>query len=293
MTESLFLINPLRRKRKRKRPQPPALAAYWAKKRAQRIERRRKAGRLLNPRKKRRKISVRRRLRLRARHRNPRHRHAVYHRRRRKVYVRHRRSNPIRAHRRRRRNPFGSGEVKSVLIPGLYGAGGALAVAVAYGFASPYLPSALSTGIVATGVQLAASLGIGMLIGKFMGRSAGNAAAIGAVTVIAVNAITPYISSATGGSVPGMSGFGGLKLGGVGDYVPYRRAIGAYMPGKAMPTGRRGMGFISPAPRIGAYSPSMRRGRVGAYMPRVPNMRGLGAHDMSGGSGYNGLSDGM
>jgi hypothetical protein len=286
--ESLFLINPRKRKRRRKGKMPPALAAYWAKKRGGGKKRRkvRVKHRMTNPRKRRRNPKRRH---ARARRRNP-----VYHRRRRKVYASRRRKNPIRAHRRvrhRRRNPFGSGEIKSVIVPGLIGAGGAIALAVAYGFATPYLPTSLTSGFFPTIIQAAGALGIGMLAGKFLGRSAGNAAAVGALTVIAVNQITPLISSATSGAVPGMSGFGGLKLGGVGDYVPYRRPIGAYMPGKVMPTGRRGsgMGFISPAPKIGAY---MKRRGVGAYMPKMPT-RGFGAADMSGGSGYNGLHDGM
>jgi hypothetical protein len=287
--ESLFLINPRKRKRRKGR-MPPALAAYWAKKRGGGKKRRkvRVKTRMTNPRRRRRNPKRRR---ARARRRNP-----VYHRRRRKVYAsRRRRKNPIRAHRRvrhRRRNPFGQGEIKSVIVPGLIGAGGAIALAVAYGFATPYLPTSMTSGFFPTIIQAAGALGIGFLAGKFLGRSAGNAAAVGALTVIAVNQITPLISSATSGAVPGMSGFGGLKLGGVGDYVPYRKAIGAYMPGKVMPTGRRGagMGFISPAPKIGAY---MKRRGVGAYMPKAMPMRGFGAADMSGGSGYNGLHDGM
>jgi len=290
--ESVFLINPRRKKRRRKGKMPAGLARYWAAKRGHKKRRKvRVKQRMANPRRRKRRV---------ARHRNPRRRRAVYARRRRKVYVKHRRRNPRRRHfahhRRRRRNPFGSGEISSVLKPALIGGAGAIGLAVLYGFASPYLPSTLSSGFFPTVIQAAGALGVGMLVGKFMGRSAGNAAAVGALTVIAVNAVTPLISSTTGGAVPGMSGFGGLKLGGLGDFVPYRRPIGAYMMGKTMPTGRRGVGFISPAPRIGAYSPGMRmptgRRGVGAYMPKSM-MRGLGGHDVTGGSGYTGLPDGM
>jgi hypothetical protein len=300
--ESVFLINP-KRKRRRKGRMPAGLARYWAKHRRGGKKRRRVSAkaRMENPRRRRRRNPRRRRAR--ARRRNP-----VYRHKRRRVSARRRRSNP-RRHRhyaRRRRNPFGGGEISNVIMPALIGAGGALVVSVGYGYLSPYLPSSLTTGFIPSLVQAAVAVGAGFLAGKAIGRQKGNAVAVGALTVIAVNALTPYISSATGGSVPGISGFGGLKLGGVGDYVPYRKPIGAYMrPGM----GRLGAAtFTSPAPRVGAYMAKNRAGMrgyvgfqrpgVGAYLNRaVPGMgRMSGAvtnPDFSGGSGYTGLNDGM
>jgi hypothetical protein len=272
MSETLFLINP-----KRKRRIPAGLRRYWAS---------HGRGRKKNSRR-RRKVYVRHRRRNPVRHRR-RRRNARY------VHHRRRRRNP-RSHRRvhrRRRNPFGTGEVKNVLVPAAIGAGGAIALAVAYGYLSPNIPDSVTsiTGASAV-IQGLGAVALGMLAGKFMGRQKGIYVAMGGLTVVLVNALTPYISSATGGSIPGMSGFGGLKLGGVGDYVPYRKP---------------GMGFINPAPRLGKYMyPNARlqglRGGMGAYMNRnvagkmgaylansVPGMRGFG--DVP--SGYTGLNVG-
>lgn len=303
--ESVFLINPKRkRKRSRKGRMPAGLARYWAKHRRGGKKRRRVSARarMENPRRRRRR-NPRRRARARRR-RNP-----VYRHKRRRVHARRRRSNPrrrYRHHARRRRNPFGGNEMSNVVVPALIGGAGALVVSVGYGYLSPYLPSSLTTGFIPTLVQGAVALGAGFLAGKFLGRQKGNAVAVGALTVIAVNAVTPYISSATGGSIPGISGFGGLKLGGIGDYVPYRKPIGAYMRGGM---GRLGAAtFNSPAPRVGAYMAANRKGmrgyvgfqrpRVGAYLNRaVPGMGrmsgGATNPDYSGGSGYTGLNDGM
>jgi hypothetical protein len=292
--ESLFLVNPGKRKRKRKSGKgrmPPALRRYWAAKRAAKSGRR-----------KRRKVSVKSRMANpgRRKHRRARRRNPVYSRRRRKVYASKRRRNPVRhrhharrhRHHARRRNPFGGSEIQSVVMPALVGAGGAIALAVAYGYLSPNLPSALTSGFMPTAVQAAAALGLGFLAGKFLGRSQGNAVAVGALTVIAVNAVTPYISSATGGNVPGMNGLGGLKLGGVGDFVPYRRPIGAYTPNvRNMPgSGMGRLGYVSPASRIGAYA----RVPIGAYARGIPTMGAIHQPaDYSGGSGYTGMNDGM
>lgn len=282
--ESLFLVNPRRRKRRknaRKGKMPPGLARYWATHRRGGKKRRKvSVARMENPRRRRRR-NPRRRHRARAR--NP-HR--------RKVHVRRHRHHARRANprRRRRHNPFGSNEIHNVVIPAAIGAGGAIALAVAYGYASPYLPSSLTTGFIPTVIQAAGALGLGLLAGKFLGRSQGNYAAMGGLTVVLVNAVTPMISSVAP-SVPGMSGLGGVKLGGIGDYIPYKRPMGAYMR-PSIKGGR--LGFVSPAPvlggkgigRVGAYM----RPKMGAYMRTpVPGMAGV---DVSGGSGYTGLNNG-
>jgi hypothetical protein len=286
MSETLFLINPRRRKRKsRKGRMPAGLRRYWAAKRAGGHRRRR---RKVSVRRRRRSNPVaHRRRRRRAyasaprRRRRRRHSYAVHRRRRRNPIVSHRR-------RRRRRNPFGGGEISNVVIPAAIGAGGAIALAVAYGYLSPNLPSSVTsiTGA-STILQAAAAIGLGFLAGKALGRQKGTYVAMGGLTVVLVNAITPYISSATGGSLPGMSGFGGLKLGGVGDYIAYRRpGMGAYM---RVPTRGMGLGYISPAAKLGSYL--KRRPGVGAYLPNsIPGMRGFAS-----GRGYTGLAenDGM
>jgi hypothetical protein len=252
MSETLFLINP-KHKRKRKR-MPAGLRKYWATHRR---------GRRKNSRR-RRKVYLRRR--------NP----ARAHRRHR------RRRNPSSYHRRhrRRRNPFGGGEIKNVIVPAAIGAAGAIALAVAYGYASPSLPSSItSVSFASPLLQAAGAIGLGFLASKFLGKQQGSYVAMGGLTVVLVNLVTPYISSATGGSIPGMSGFGGLKLGGVGDYIPYRRpGMGAYLRTPAR------LGFINPAPKFGAY---MRNPvKMGAYLAKsIPGMRGFG-------HGYTGLSQG-
>lgn len=262
--ESVFLINP--RKRKRKGRMPAGLARYWASRRGGGKRKRRRARAVMtNPHRRRR--------------RNPRRAHHRTHRRRNPMSRkrRHRHRNPIFASRRRkrRRNPFSTSEIKDMLMPAVIGAGGAVVVSAVYNAVSSSLPTQLSTGYMPALVQAAAAIGIGLLAEKFAGKSTGAAVAVGGLTVVLYNTIAPMISSGTG-----LQGLG--NLGRVGDLVPYRRGVGAY---QATPSGRaaqqRGMGrlgFVSPAPGL--------RG-IGAYM------RGVGPSDQSGGSGFNGLNDGM
>jgi hypothetical protein len=273
--ESLFIVNP--RKKRRKGRMPAGLRRYWASRRGGKTRKRRKARAVMaNPRRRRRRARARnpRRRRHRARAHNPRRR-------------RRRAHNPVFSHRRKRRrshNPFSTGGLKAVLVPAGIGAAGAIATAIAYGYLSPQLPTTFTTGYFPTLVKAAAAIGLGMLVGKFMSRQDGQYAAIGGLTVVLVGAVTPLITSAAP-TIPGLSG-----LAGYGDYIPVRRAMGgpatlmnrmgAYSPGLARGTttrfGKLGrMGFVSPAPRLGAY--------MG---------RGATAGDMSG-SGFNGLNDGM
>lgn len=283
MSEALFLVNPRRKRRKsrRKGRMPAGLARYWAARRGGKKRRKARAV-MTNPR--------RRRRRARARAVNPRRRRksrSVV------VYTRKRRRNPRRKsyrrhrHRARSRNPFSTGSIKSALMPALFGAGGAIVTNIAFGYGSSYLPASLQTGWGAFAVQAAVAIGIGFLAGKFMGRSDGQAVAVGGLTVVAVTALTPVLSSAVP-SLPGLSGLRGLA-----DYQPYRRpGVGAYMRQKGV--GR--LGFYSPAAVVQqsgrALGPKPAMRGMGAYMARsVPGMAGFG--DLSGGSGFNGLNDGM
>lgn len=263
--ESIFLVNP-RRKKRRKGRMPAGLARYWASRRSggKTRKRRRKARAVMaNPRRRRRHARVHRR----ARRRNPIFSAPKRHRRRARAV--------FRRSRRRHRNPFSVSGLKGQLMPAAIGAGGAIALQIAYGYATPYLPAQLQTGYLPALVKLAGAIGLGMVAGKFLGREKGKEVTLGGLTVVLVGVITPLIAQA----VPslGLSGFGG------GDYIPYSRpGVGAYMRNpKAM--GR--LGFMSPA---GVIPP---RG-MGAYMARsVPGMKGL--DDMQGGSGYNWSNDGM
>jgi hypothetical protein len=269
--ESIFLINPRRSRKRRKNPMPAGLRRYWASRRGGKKRRKARAV-MTNPRRRRRNPA--RAHRRRARRRNP-----IF----KKTRARRRRANPVFRRSRRRarhRNPFSVGGLKAVIVPAAIGAAGAIAMSIAYGYASPSLPATLSTGYFPTIVKAAAAIGIGMLVGKFMSRQDGQYATMGGLTVVLVGAITPLISSATP-SIPGLSG-----LAGYGDYIPYSKpGMGAYMRNPTKRPGMGRLGFYSPAPVLGAPGPR----QMGAYMARsVPGMA-----DLTGGSGYNWTADGM
>jgi hypothetical protein len=263
--ESLFIVNPRRKKRKGR--MPAGLRKYWATHRRAGGKRRRRKARavMTNP---------RRRSRRRAKnpmraHRRRRAKNPSYGRKHRR-----RARNPVYGKRRRKRhhNPFSTGGLMAVVKPAAIGAAGAIATAIAYGFAAPSLPATLTTGYLPTLIKAAAAIGLGMLVGKFMSRQDGQYATIGGLTVVLVGAVTPLITSAAP-TIPGLSG-----LAGYGDYVPMRPKMGAYAPGltRSQTTRFGRLGFISPAPKLGAYM------RGGAVTPA-----GLS------GSGFNGLNDGM
>jgi hypothetical protein len=270
-TESLFLINPRRRKRRKGR-MPAGLARYWASRRGGGRKRRKARMVASNPRRRRRRNPVVRSYRRRARRSNP-----VRHYRRRA-----RRSNPIRARRRHRRsNPFSTRSLTAFVKPAAIGAAGAIAMSIAYGYLAPSLPASITGMSFAPALlQLAGAVGIGMLVGKFMSKQDGQYATIGAATVVIAGQLTPLLASAAP-SLPGLSG-----LRGISDYVPYSRpGMGAYMKRPGM--GRLGqVGFYSPAAVI-QNQPGQRA--MGAYLRApVPGMA-----DLSGGSGFNGMNDGM
>jgi hypothetical protein len=270
--ESLFLINPRRRKRRKGR-MPAGLARYWAARRGGKKRHRARAV-MANPRRRRRKHHRRailanpRRRRRRAVYSNPRRRRS------RAVY-----RNP-RRRRHRHHNPFSARGIMKNLKPVAFGVIGAIAADVAIGFATPYLPASLTgNAYIPLLLQGAAAFGVGMLIGKFMSRQDGQYATVGALTVVAATNVIPLLSSA----LPSLPGLSGLR-----DYVPFQRGMGAYMVNPGM--GRPGMGrlgFVSPAPVV--QGSGMRMGRLGAYMRNPVS----GMADLSGGSGFNGLNDGM
>lgn len=262
--ESLFIVNPRRKKRKGK--MPAGLRRYWASRRRGAAPKRRRKRRavMANPRRRHRRanpVSSHKR-------RRGKRRGSVVH------YRRKRRANPVFFSRRRKRrhNPFSTSGLMNVLKPAGIGAAGAIVTSIAYGYLSPSLPASLTTGYLPMLVKGAAAIGLGMLIGKFMSKQDGQYATIGGLTVVLVGAITPLITSAAP-TLPGLSG-----LAGYGDYMPVR-AMGAYAPtlGRQRNSRLGRLGFISPAPRVG----------MGAYMGR-----GAAGGDLSG-SGFNGLNDGM
>ena len=96
--------------------------------------------------------------------------------------IRRRKLNPARRH--RRRNPIG-GEMGQVIVPALFGAGGALGLNILLGYMS-FLPTTLQSGYGRAGVQIAGALAIGAL-GPKAGLSRNTAYAIAAgISVIAL-----------------------------------------------------------------------------------------------------------
>lgn len=198
-------------------------------------------------------------------------------------------SNPRRARRaKRRRHLFGNprmslrGIVRETLIPAGIGAGGAVLTDVAYAYATPYLPAALTSGMLPVLVKLGVALGVGLAAGKIAGRKVGASVTLGGVTVVAYGALKGTLATALP-TVPGLSGFQ--------DFVDYsvegtgaRGGMGAYM-------GPPRLGFYSPAPVI---APG---GRMGAYMaPQAaaapPALHGLNDAN-TGGAGWDWRNDGM
>jgi len=153
------------------------------------------------------------------------------------------------------------------LKPALYGAGGALAFKVIYGYVSPYLPATLQTGgIMSVVLQAGVALGAGVIGMKVLGRQKGEALMLGALTVVLYSGIASLLSSS---GVPGLSGLG------FRDYTPY--PMGAYIQGPTRTPGIQGLGYVSPAAVVGpTLSPRM--SGLGAYMPMnvVPPMGDYG-----------------
>lgn len=213
---------------------------------------------LINPRRRKRHKNPRRHRAHRRRHRNPHRRHA-----------RRRHRNPrMRHHRRRHRNPISMGGITSTLVPAAFGAAGGVALDFAYNFASPYVPTAISS--IPYGPQLlklAGAFGIGILARKFLGPVKGNAVMMGAVTVQLYN----FLAVAVGGT-GGMAG------------------LGAYLTsGKPAPMA----GLGSPNPAVYIQRPMGRMGRVGAYMNKP--MSGLSGLPFAGlnAAGMEDFGDGM
>jgi len=201
----------------------------------------------------------------RRRRRNPARRHRAH-----RAHARRRFMNPRRRHRRhsfrrRLRNPRSSSggrlSIKSVvhnaLVPAAIGAAGAVALNVAMGYATPYLPSQLQSGYLSAAAQIAGAVGVGMLAGKFLGRDRGRIVMIGGMTVVVYSLLNNLLSGINTSGIPGVTGT-------VSDYTPY--PMGAYMRGPTNTPGIQGLGYVSPAAVIGpTMSPQM--SGLGAYMP--------------------------
>lgn len=154
-----------------------------------------------------------------------------------------------RTRRRRLRNPrMRMPSIRGItgeLMPAAIGAGGAMAVDIGRAYFGNYLPGFLQAGWGRTLAQLGGALGLGYIAAKVVGRRNAQIATLGALTVIAYNAIRPLVSDAIGDKVKGLAG-----LADFGDYTP---AMGAYM---------------NPAPMLtaGGMSTPIARRQMGAYM---------------------------
>lgn len=110
--------------------------------------------------------------------------------------LRHRRPNPV----------SGIGTfVKGTLMPSVVGGAGALALDVAMGMLP--LPPALKSGPMAPLVKAAGAVGLGMIAGKALGRRTGEQVAAGALTVTVYNVARMMLVKASGGRIPGLSGY--------------------------------------------------------------------------------------
>ncbi len=170
-------------------------------------------------------------------------------------------SNPHRYRHRRRRNPWSAAGdfTDDVLMPGLLGAAGGVALQLAWNAFGCMLPTALSGNqLLTVASQAAAGVGLGWLGGKALGTKKGDAIAVGAVAIVLYNYVASMISTS-----PTLQGLRGPRVGSrwgnarMGAYMPgqglrpqmhAKVALGAYMPGQ-------GLQARSVAPRtLGAYA---------------------------------------
>ena len=235
MSGTLMLVNPRKRRGARKHRTAAQRAA------TKRMIAANRAKRSSNP-------SPRRRAKRRTYAANPIHA-------RRRTYRRH--HNPIRHHKRRRRNPISMPSLKigQLMKVGAVGAGGALVVDVLFGYLGRYLPASVTAKTNADGstnyLNVASKLGVAVLLGslgrKVFKRHAATMA-VGAVTVQLYNFLRPMISSA----MPSL---------GLGYYIPafmpagqtlMPSQLGAYvqagMPQAVSPASPKALGAYTAAP---------------------------------------------
>lgn len=136
--------------------------------------------------------------------------------------------NPVRGLRRvkhrikRRRNPIGSaaGGIMGSMQGGAIGAAGAIGAKMLTSFLP--LPDALKTGPAVSLVNAVIGAGFGMLVGKFASKKLGEQIGTGAVTVALYDAMRVMLA----GKVPGLSGSDDLFSDSMGAYAD----MGAYDP---------------------------------------------------------------
>lgn len=86
--------------------------------------------------------------------------------------------------------------LKGTLVPSAVGAAGALGVDLVMGYASPYLPSVLTTGMAAPLTRIAGAVALGMVAANVMkDRRVGEQVMAGAVTVLAYSWVKDLVKS--------------------------------------------------------------------------------------------------
>lgn len=220
MAGQLLLVNPRRRRRRntsgrKRRRGPRRMSAlqrqYFGKRRR------------TNPRRRRRHV-----MRSNPHRRHRRRSHVMSNPRRRR-----RRSNPIRHHRRRRRNPIGLGSVGGQVMSAAIGAVGALANDVIWGFLP--VPATFKTGAMGTLGKAAATLGLGMLASKVVGRSTAEKMTTGALTVQIYGFVKPLVAAAVP-TLPGLGYYGaGYALNEYISSIP--NSLNAFVPNSLMGLG--------------------------------------------------------
>lgn len=101
--------------------------------------------------------------------------------------------------------------LSDTLMPSAIGAAGALGVDVVLGFAHPYLPAFMTTGIGVPLTKIAGAVGLGMVAGMVADRRVGEQVMAGAITVVLYN----YLRTTIQTNMPS------LTLAGVGNYMGY------------------------------------------------------------------------
>lgn len=156
------------------------------------------------------------------------------------------RRNPARSRkrhlRRYKRNPIGLTRGKGnlhimpMIIPAIMVGAGAVGAELILGYAP--IPANMKTGMLRHAVKALVGVGLGMAVAKFFNKRAGEALAVGAITISSHDAIKDTLiqfSPAT------------LQFDGMNEYVP---GLNEYVPGMA------GLGFQNPAPTMGQVVPT-------------------------------------
>lgn len=177
--------------------------------------------------------------------------------------ARRRKSNP-RAHRRvrrRRSNPrFGisKNDIVGQLVPAAVGGAGAILNSVVLGYVAPMLTTVapfLTTGYGLHALRIGSSVGLGLL-GKKFGGKYGEQAGAGALTV-AMYLLLRDLIVAFAPTLP-LGDYEEISIDSTADqlgaYMDPAANLGAYMSGRRLPDGSRGMGAYMSG--LGAYVPN-------------------------------------